>query len=172
MSQARETLDRLLGYLTFLHGAQGGAVLHVEHGHPVVELTRSVRAGRLCDLSQVWPSALPMLREGTTVGGDDYVLAPLSASGVLVGALFLDAPSRFDGGGTFGRICEGMAVKLVEARKAGPETQLPQIVSPQVKLEAELERYGWNLSRAAKALGVTRRTVYLHMRKFGIERPR
>lgn len=38
------------------------------------------------------------------------------------------------------------------------------------KLELTLQAEGFNIARAAKALGVTRRTVYLRLGRFGLPR--
>jgi transcriptional regulator of acetoin/glycerol metabolism len=40
------------------------------------------------------------------------------------------------------------------------------------RLLLSLNRYEWNLSRVARDIGVTRRTIYLRLKKYGIERRR
>jgi transcriptional regulator of acetoin/glycerol metabolism len=39
-----------------------------------------------------------------------------------------------------------------------------------LQLLSLLERNEWNLAKVARLMGVTRRTVYLRLRSFGIER--
>ena len=40
------------------------------------------------------------------------------------------------------------------------------------KLLLLLERHGWNIARVARLMGVTRRTVYLRLRRYGVPRQR
>ena len=41
-----------------------------------------------------------------------------------------------------------------------------------LQLLALLQRNEWNLAKVARLMGVTRRTVYMRLRSFGIERQR
>ena len=41
-----------------------------------------------------------------------------------------------------------------------------------LQLLTQLERTDWNIAEVARLLGVTRRTVYMRLRSFGIERRR
>ncbi|MET0403054.1 MAG: helix-turn-helix domain-containing protein [Cystobacter sp.] len=39
------------------------------------------------------------------------------------------------------------------------------------RISAELKRYDWNVSKAAKAMGIARQTLYEYMHELQIERP-
>lgn len=51
-----------------------------------------------------------------------------------------------------------------------PEPAIPEI-RPAADLRGALDRHGWNVSRAARALGVDRATIYRRMRRENLKRP-
>jgi len=65
----------------------------------------------------------------------------------------------------------GVAVQAAAA--PGPRWALPE-TSPseeaRLQLLSLLERHEWNIAEVARLLGVTRRTVYMRLQSFGIER--
>jgi transcriptional regulator of acetoin/glycerol metabolism len=53
-----------------------------------------------------------------------------------------------------------------------PAVQASPAEQGRLQLLTQLERTDWNIAEVARLLGVTRRTVYMRLRSFGIERRR
>lgn len=66
----------------------------------------------------------------------------------------------------------GVPAEKSATHTASPTTQLHAVVSSSESqaILAALEEHGWNVSRAAKSLGISRATIYEKMKRFGIAR--
>lgn len=171
-SHPRPALDRLLAFLVRQYRADGALVCWSAAGEDaVVEMVRTMRADRLLRFNEEWRAQHGRLAAGELVVADDYVLAPLRHKQTLVGALYLDAPKRFDTDG-FDYYLFVLATSLASARQ-DPEDGSPTpgiVVDQKAVLLLLLERHEWNISRVSRELGVTRRTVYLRMMRHNIRR--
>jgi hypothetical protein len=117
-----------------------------------------------------------------------YVVKPVAHAGRVLGLLFIEGPKTVGGShlGVVDKLAHIAAIALrVPApppMPAGPSSPVGQIDSylertPPNEVAREqllvlLERHEWNLSRVARALGITRRTMYLRLDRYGIERKR
>ena len=63
------------------------------------------------------------------------------------------------------------AVRASEARSGrGARPEASPTEEARLQMLSLLERNEWNIAEVARLLGVTRRTVYMRLRSFGIER--
>ena len=103
---------------------------------------------------------------GRRVGANGHALRPLLEEGELVGALFLDEPKLLEP--------DRLPPFLLALAKAVSAAEAP--VRPRFDhgalLERALDENAWNVARVARTLGVTRRTIYMRMQRFGILRRR
>lgn len=167
----RRSADRLLGKLVESHAASGGALLRVEGDRAAVFVTCGLALESFADLLARWHGNLPVLRRGRTVVGDGFVLAPVMFGEAVGAALYLEGLGDFD--------AEEFAVfapALLQATRApgvaATPTPASSVEALRQQLFAALEANEWNISRVARLMGVTRRTIYLRLRSFGITRKR
>ena len=96
----------------------------------------------------------------------DHGLFPLMEGTDLVGALVLDDARQLEP--------DRMGPFLVALAKAVTAAEAP--VRPRMDhgalLQRTLDENAWNVARVARTLGVTRRTIYMRMQRFGIPRRR
>ena len=158
--------ETLLRYICQRHGAAGGMVLALNGRERIVRTVRSLDLGRLGAVQKLLKVNEPSLRAGRRVVSNGHALLPLQEGGELVGALFLDEPKQLEP--------ERLPPFLVALAKALSATEAP--VRPRMDhgalLERALDENAWNVARVARALGVTRRTIYMRMQRFGILRRR
>jgi len=167
----RPALDRLLAYLVRLYAAEGALVCYDDGGGgAVVEMVRTMRADHIAGFDAIWRAHRPRMVAGEVVQGDGFVLAALNERQAMVGGLFLDRPRHFDLDG-FDYYRFVLAAALVAAKKDSNDASPSGIVVDQkAVLLLLLERHEWNISRATREMGVTRRTVYLRMVKYNVRR--
>lgn len=165
----RATMDRMLSFLCGEHAAAGALLFALPAGAPVLEGVRSIQHERLRVFDQAWQEYRNRLLAGEVVETSGYVIAGLAHRGSVVGLLFLDAPARFRAEGIDVYLF-ALAKALLSARAQGPELSPGVGVDQRALLQTVLERHEWNIARVARELGVTRRTVYLRMMRFGIRR--
>jgi hypothetical protein len=158
----------MLSFLTAEHGSGGALLCSCDGDHVIVEVARTMRADRLAVFNGAWRDHRGEILDGRLVERPEYVLAPLEHRGV-VGVLYLDAPIRFRKDGLEIYLL-ALAKGLLSARAQGPETGAGVGVDQRSLLATLLERHEWNIARVARALGLTRRTIYLRMEKYGIRR--
>lgn len=149
-------VELLLRYIVECHQATGGAVLRA-NGSLRLRAVRSVDPHQLAAACVTVPDA-PVLKPG-------YALFPLRHDVELVGLLYLEAP----------RLVEPAEVPpllaaLARALLHTTGIELPPRQDDRVLLRRVLDQEDWNIARAARTIGVTRRTVYLRMAKYGIRR--
>jgi hypothetical protein len=166
----RASIDRILSFLCELHRAQGALVgSPTLGGAMIVEAVHTMRAERLATFSTLWTAQHDAVESGQVVEGDDHVLAPLSSPQEFVGVLFLDAPQDFRRHGLDVYLI-ALGKALSAAHAAGPEILRGVGLDQGALLRDMLERHEWNIARVAKEAGVTRRTIYLRMDRYGISR--
>jgi hypothetical protein len=90
----------------------------------------------------------------------------------ILAVLYLDAPRRFDAA-TLQPYVDALGEALLISRqlvfeRAGGEVR----PTGRAGLLRVLQDAEWNVARAARVLGVTRRTVYLRLQRYGIDRQR
>lgn len=165
----RATMDRMLSFLVGEHASRGALLFALADGAPVLEGTRSFHHERWSVFERAWSEHRNRLSAGEVIEGAGYVIAGLAYRGSVVGLLFLDAPERFRAEG-FDVYLFALAKALLSARTQGPELSPGVGVDQRALLQTVLEQHEWNIARVARELGVTRRTVYLRMMRFGIRR--
>jgi hypothetical protein len=134
-----------------------------------------VLLSRFTALQLLWKVEAKDLRAGRPVLGDDFSVMPLMDARTLIGLLFV-------AGGVGLELKDPAVVALAAALNAAREHPLPDDadeleIVPAVefarrRLLAALERHEWNIARVARLIGVTRRTVYLRLKRYKIDRQR
>lgn len=166
----RPALDRLLTFLVRQNAARGALVCCLDGDVPVVEMVRTMRADGIARFNELWAEHRAQLLVGEVVQGEGFVLAPLRLKQGLLGGFYLDAPTRYDGEG-LDYYLFALATGLAAAQKDTGEGGTAGVhVDQRSMLLLLLERHEWNISRVAREMGVTRRTVYLRMVKNKIGR--
>lgn len=174
VDQAGRVLARLLAHA----GAMGGAILvPADDGVPRILVARNVAFPKLESLPDLWQRNERALRAGRTAGHDTQRLYPLQDGDDLVGSVYLEgasaAPERLR---AYLKVLTRavLAATDPEALRAfgadllgvGVERSKREITL------ASLEQHEWNISRVARELGLTRRTIYLRLTRWGIARER
>jgi transcriptional regulator with GAF, ATPase, and Fis domain len=114
------------------------------------------------------------------VSREALALVPVSYEGRVVGLVYLDSQRPLADAqlATARRIADvvGIALRARPTPTAGILADYLERASPddvqRDQLILQLARNEWNISRVARILGVTRRTIYLRLERFGIERRR
>ncbi|HKC13635.1 MAG TPA: helix-turn-helix domain-containing protein [Vicinamibacteria bacterium] len=171
----RQAADKTLAYLVSYLRARAGAVLTLDSEEPSLFIGQSLRLETLSALRALWVAHQPALLAGQLVSEGSHALIPIQHSRELVALLYLDAPRPFEP--------ESIAVfqvALAEAvranfRRPPFEAYLGSTRSEDLQrqhLLVTLSQNDWNIARAARLMGVTRRTVYLRLQRYGIPRKR
>lgn len=169
----RRSADRILNRLIQIHQARGGAILRARNGQVEIWLSAGLSLAGLTELPVRWADHSQALQDGRAVVEPGFALLPAMLESEMVAALYLAQP---DGLAVADARVFGTAIAQA-VRAAETETsavpRLPEM-SPteeaKLQLLSLLERNEWNLAKVARLMGVTRRTVYLRLRSFGIER--
>jgi len=176
----RQALDKTLGFVLSSCGCGVGAVLTVKGDRLSVLASRELDLETLPELRAAWTAGRDVLEKGRHTARDGAILVPLrDASGVLA-LLYLERPKRFESEElSFGLVALAKAV-LATLKETGAssatsdiEAYLSSTRSEDVQRKAlvlALNRNEWNVARVARILGITRRTVYLRLQRYGIER--
>lgn len=157
-------VELLLQLLIETNDAASGAALVLSGGRLVLQAVRMADPALVAQACSRWPALEGRLRSGAAVAGPGHVLLPLRHEDALVGALYLetDKPVDLAPQAQFtAALARALANSAWRVRAQPDERQL---------LRRVLEESEWNVSRASRALGVTRRTVYLRMKRLGIPR--
>jgi hypothetical protein len=170
----RRQARRLLQHVATRSKAKAVAIVTVE-GDELASFVGEVPLSRLTALQLVWKAEAKALRAGTPAVGGDYRVLPLMDRHELIGILFVE-------GGSGVEMRSASVMALAAALKAARERPVAEgreepaaIHGAEIerrRLLASLERYEWNVSRVARLIGVTRRTVYLRMERYKIDRRR
>ena len=169
----RRQARRLLQHVATRSKAKAVAIVNVD-GDELASFVGEVPLSRLTALQLVW-QAEAALRAGTPAVGGDYRVLPLMDGHELIGILFVEG-----GSGVEMRSASVMALaaalKAARERPVAEDREEPAPIHgaeiERHRLLASLERYEWNVSRVARLIGVTRRTVDLAMERYKIDRRR
>jgi ActR/RegA family two-component response regulator len=167
----RRSADRILTRLIQIHQARGGAILRPRSGQVEIWMSAGLNLGAVAELPVRWADHREVLATGRSVIEPGYALFPAMLGDEMVAALYLGQP-------------EGLAVSeawvfgaaIAQAVQAGDEMvprRMPEAnptEEARLQLLSLLERNEWNIAEVARLLSVTRRTVYMRLRSFGIER--
>jgi hypothetical protein len=170
----RRSADRILGRLVQIHRAHGGAILLPRGRQAEVWLSAGMSLTALVEMPVRWTDHARSLAEGRSVVEPGFALLPAMFGSEMVAAIYLAQPEGNSFGDTrvFGTAV-AQAVRAsadLDAGRGTPEVQPAE--EARLQLLSLLERNDWNIAQVARLLGVTRRTVYMRLRSFGIERRR
>lgn len=169
----RQKLDKIVAYLVAESEAQGGALFAVHGDKLVPQVIRGIDLERLAGVQALWEQARSALAKGRAERSSDLVLAPASSAEGLVGVLCLDTPRRFDDEESE-MLRRLLARGLAEPHGAPTVEEFLSTTSTadtvREQLLVTLERNEWNVARVARLLGVTRRTIYMRLQRYGIKR--
>jgi ActR/RegA family two-component response regulator len=170
----RRSADRILTRLIQIHQAQGGAILRPSAGQVEIWLSAGLSLGAVSELPVRWADHRETLVAGRPVLEPGYALLPAMLGEELVAALYLAQPlgHAVADARLFGT---AIAQAVLAARQVkGPSRvqELSPTEEARLQLLSLLERHEWNIAEVARLLSVTRRTVYMRLRSFGIERKR
>ncbi len=168
----RRAADRILTRLIQIHQANGGAILRVRDGQVDAWISAGLPLTALAELPVRWADHRQILAGGRSVVEPGFAIFPAMLETEMVGALYLAQPE-----GQTVSDARVFGAAIAQALRAADEVTGPLRIpetSPaeeaKLQLLGLLERNEWNLAKVARLMGVTRRTVYLRLRSFGIER--
>lgn len=171
-SDPKGIAENLLAYLMEVLKAPGGAVLAWQRGRLLAFVSHQADLDPLGDARRAWDRGLVQLEQGVSITcGKSSSLHPLLLGGVLVGAVLLD--------GVIGADLGEVAIPLAAAVAAPPTPQrgLEQTLEDLTPEELQreqllvlLKRNEWNIARVARLMACTRRTVYMRLERWGIQR--
>ncbi len=170
----RRSADRILGRLVQIHRARGGAILRPRDRQADVWLSAGLSLASLGDLPARWADHARSLAAGQSVVETAFALLPAMLGTEMVAAIYLAQPESAPLGDShvFGAAI-AQAVRAADGlATTRPSLDLRPAEETKLQLLSLLERNDWNIARVARLLGVTRRTVYMRLHSFGIERRR
>lgn len=171
--EPRRSADRILNRLVQMHLARAGAILRPREGQTEIWMSVGLNLAAAAELPVRWADHAESLAAGRSVVEAGFALFPAMRGGQLVAALYLAQPESVSlpEAAVFSTaIAE--AVLASESADPRPEPQTSPAEQGRLQLLTLLERNDWNIADVARRLGVTRRTVYMRLRSFGIERRR
>jgi hypothetical protein len=171
--EPRRAADRILTRLIQIHLARGGAILRPRQDQVEIWMSSGLSLAAVSELPVRWRDHGGALAAGGPVVEPGFALFPAMAGREMVAALYLaqpESPSVHDAAVFGGAIAQAVLAS------DSPETSRAPEASPaeQAKLQllSLLQKNDWNIAEVARLLGVTRRTVYMRLRSFGLERRR
>lgn len=166
--------EALLAYVVERLDARGGAVFRV-NGLSLTPFAWERSIASHAAIEALWRRDGNRLRiEDETSEKDVYLLALRKDDGSLLGVLALDGPSSYP---RIDQIRTLLAGALISQRTRPSDfdeeirKRTPDEIERCVML-SRLDAEDWNISRAARKLGITRRTLYQRLVKYGIPRAR
>jgi predicted DNA-binding protein (UPF0251 family) len=165
---------RLLGRLMEHTRATAGAVLVPSDQDLRVFVSRQASLERLSQARSTVAAQRLLLQRGEALSADGITLLPLTREGGLVGVVLLEGgTSSVEGTDLIlTAIVAAVMVSMAPRPLAGDLDQFVGIRSDELErhLIELLKRNEWNLARVARVLGVTRRTVYMRLKRYDIAR--
>lgn len=171
--QAAEVLNVVVQRLR----AAGGAVLVAESGE--VFAAQGITVTQLGQAQKAMKAQTKALRAGKVVSAGPLQLVPLldaeARKGDVLGVLCLHVEAADWGDLRLIRAALAQAIKSEgsgEAPLSIPEylARTPVRELQKQQLLETLQQNEWNIQRTARLLGVTRRTIYLRLGRYGIKR--
>jgi ActR/RegA family two-component response regulator len=171
--EPRRSADRILTRLVQIHQARGGAILRPRQGQVEIWLSVGLNLAAVAELPVRWADHAETLTDGRSVLEPGFGLFPAMRGGEMVAALYLAQPEGLSAAdaAVFGTAI-AHAVLASEAGEPRPEAQVSPAEQGRLQLLTLLNQTDWNIAEVARRLDVTRRTVYMRLRSFGIERRR
>jgi ActR/RegA family two-component response regulator len=168
----RRSADRILTRLVQIHQARGGAILRPQQEHVEIWLSAGLNLGAVAELPVRWADHREALAAGNSVVEPGFALLPAMVGNEMVAALYLAQPEGLAvSDARVFTTAIAQAVRAAEGAGATPPTpRLSPTDEARLQLMSLLERHEWNIAEVARLLGVTRRTVYMRLRSFEIER--
>jgi hypothetical protein len=170
----RRAADRILGRLVQIHRARGGAILRPQRRQADVWVSVGLSLTSLGELPVRWANHAGTLATGRSVVEPAFALLPAMLGSEMVAAIYLAQPASTPFGDlqVFGAAIAQAVRAAEDVATAPPAPALEPVEETRLQLLSLLERNDWNIARVARLLGVTRRTVYMRLQSFGIERRR
>jgi transcriptional regulator with GAF, ATPase, and Fis domain len=169
--QARKLLDHVVARCK----ARTAAVVTVD-SDDLASFSGEVPLSRLTALERLWKAEARDLRAGRPVLGNDYSIVPLMDGKELTGLLFVEGGTTLEPRNTavaaLAAALKAARERLARADRAdGAEAAVGGDIERR-RLVAALDRHEWNIARVARLAGVTRRTIYLRLKRYNIDRQR
>lgn len=169
----RGQAGRLLDHVATRCKAKAAAVVTVA-GDDLASFAGEVPLSSLTALHRLWRAEERELRAGRPLTGRGYSVLPLMDGKELTGLLFVEGGAALE---MRNAAVVALAAALKAARLARPEARgEPEAVAgaeiERRRLVAALDRHEWNIARVARLAGVTRRTIYLRLKRYEIDRQR
>jgi ActR/RegA family two-component response regulator len=172
--EPRRSADRILTRLVQIHQARGGAILRPRQGQVEIWMSVGLSLPAVSALPVRWADHAAELAAGRSVIESGFGLFPAMSGHEMVAALYLAQP---EGLSALDAAVFGTAIAHAVLASDTEEPRAPvQAASPaeqgRLQMLTLLDGNDWNIAEVARRLGVTRRTVYMRLRSFGIERRR
>ena len=170
----REQAARILDLLVARTRAEAGAVFAVKDDDLIVFAgSRDIAATRIAQATILWKAHREQLQGGRSAESSASVLTPVCDGKILVALVYLAAPQSFEpvSISTFsGALLKAVRLETTGCADDPLEVLLGRPEGERERLAAILNRNEGNIARVARLLGVTRRTIYLRMQRFGVPR--
>lgn len=165
----RRSADRVLTRLVQIHRSQGGAIVLPRGSEAEIWLSSGLSLAAASDLPARWEAYRDVLEQGRSVVEPGFALVPAVLGQEMVAALYLAQPVGLTASEArlFGTAI-AQAVRAADMPRPAVETN--PTVEARTQLLSLLERHEWNIAEVARLMKVTRRTVYMRLRSFGIKR--
>jgi hypothetical protein len=171
-SDPRGVAERLLEHVIVVLRASGGAVFALRKGGLSAFVERTALQG-IAQAMATWDLNLSVLIAGGKAADGNTCILPLLSNGILIGGVWLD--------GVDPRLCElgETAAPLVAALEAPPLPtrgieEFLDTTDQETLLREQTLRFlrqaEWNVAAVARRMKVTRRTIYLRLDRWGIDR--
>ncbi len=171
----RQQAARVLELLVGRTRAAAGALLSLQDGRLILfGSSRNLEAARIARACELWDVHRETLEKSAgAVTEGEHMLAGVKDEDRLVGVLYLDRPEALDPVAvTTFSVALAKAVQLDKVQPGADvvDEWLPGPEHGRERLASMLERNEGNIARVARLMGVTRRTIYLRMQRYGIPR--
>jgi hypothetical protein len=182
----RGAADRILTFLLSLNKARGAAVFALDGDRLTLFTGRGFDVEAVATVQNAWTTHRDKLQNGEVLRQSDAraasVVAPLMDGAVVVALLYLDAASDSEWKSLDASSLTAFGVAIAQAviaAASGPaepspvQAYLSQTSDEEIareRLLLLLVQNEWNISRVARLMGVTRRTIYLRLQRHNIVR--
>lgn len=167
--QARKLLD----HVTARCKAKAAAVVMVADDE-LASFAGEVPLSHLTALERLWKAEERDLRAGRPLIRNGFTVLPLMDGKELSGLLFVEGGAPLDARNS-AVVALAAALKVARERLARPAPDPDMVAGAEIerqRLVAALDRHEWNIARVARLAGVTRRTIYLRLKRYKIDRRR
>lgn len=182
----RGAADRILAFLLSLNKARGAAVFALDGDRLTLFTGRGFELEAVTTVQNAWTSQRDDLEKGEILRQSDArassVVVPLMDEGTVVALLYLDVAAETEwkslDASSLTAFGVAIAQAVIAASSGAPEPSPVQAYLSQTsddeiareRLLLLLVQNEWNISRVARLMGVTRRTIYLRLQRHNIVR--